>query len=80
MITAEEWFKQNGGINNKSTRELVMLLDSKTLSGTGFGFRVIDRGRIIIYQLPHAKEFRRIIRKSKEVKRKRNENNIRWKL
>ena len=70
--SAHDWFSRNGGIKNKSTRELVMLLDSKKLSGSGYGFKILKRGRIILTELPYAKDFRRTVRHSKEIQRKRN--------
>jgi hypothetical protein len=70
--TAKEWFTANGGIKNKATRETVMMFDSKDLSGTGYYLKIIDRGRMIIQEQPYLKEFRRTVRHSKEIRRKRN--------
>lgn len=72
MTTAKEWFEQNGGIKNKETRELVMLLDSKDLQGTGYYMKILKRGRLIIQEAPYIKEWRRLVRRSKELRRKQN--------
>lgn len=54
-MTARQFFMANGGIKNKQTRELVMLLDSQSLSGTGFMLKIVKRGRVILQPTPYDK-------------------------
>lgn len=69
ITTAKDWFTAYGGIKNKATKELVMNLDSSLPAG--YCFKLDKRGRVTIHQSAFAKEWRRTIRHTKELKRKR---------
>lgn len=67
MGIARDWYMANVGIKGKETRELVMLSDSEVLSGTGYYFKILSRGRVIIQPAPYIKEWRRAVRHSKNA-------------
>jgi len=71
-LTATEWYTANGGIRNKATRAWVMTLDSETLSGTGYFFKILKRGRLILEEGKYIKQWRRTVRHSKEIRRGRD--------
>ena len=72
VTSAKEWFEANGGIKNKQTRETIMMFDSVDLKNTGYYLKIIDRGHMTLREMPYLKEWRRTVRHSKEIRRKRN--------
>lgn len=69
MSEVRDWFMANGGIKNRATEELVLNLESEMLTGTGYEFKILKRGKLTLREAPYAKEWRRTIRHSKDVKR-----------